>query len=83
MTTPSLYELVRRDLIAREHHDIKNFGAPTEAYTGRAAILDAYDSAIDLACYLRKVIEQMTVGDGRTDQPPRQSRFGDVPEYGQ
>lgn len=71
MTNLSIYELVRRDLLHREATDRANFGAPTEAYTGRAAILDAYDSAIDLACYLRRVIEDMTVGDLDT-----------VPEYG-
>lgn len=74
MTTTSIYELVRKDLLERERQDVANFGAPRLGYQGRAAILDAYDSAIDLACYLRQVIEGMTVGDGR---------FDEVPEYGQ
>lgn len=67
-----MYELVRRDLLAREQQDLKSFGAPTQAYRGRAAILDAYDGAIDLACFLRQVIEEMTIGDGTLD----------IPEYG-
>jgi hypothetical protein len=83
-TNASIYELVRRDLLAREQQDIQAFGAPTEAYIGRSAILDAYDSAIDLACYLRRVIEEMTLGDGRTDRRPGPQipDYG-VPEYGQ
>lgn len=47
-------ELVRTDLLHRE----KN--TPSAAYTGPAAILDAYDTALDLSCYLRQVIEEMT-----------------------
>lgn len=90
MSKPSTYELVRRDLLAREQQDLAAFGAPAEAYRGRAAILDAYDSAIDLACYLRQVIESMTAGTGRFDRPqPTQTAAGlrrdpevDVPEYG-
>lgn len=64
-TPPSTYELVRRDLIAREQQDIQSFGAAADTYRGRAAILDAYDGAIDLACYLRRLIEDMSIGDDR------------------
>jgi hypothetical protein len=64
----SIYELVRRDLLHREVTDRANFGTPTEVYTGDAALLDAYDSAIDLACYIRRIIENMTVGDGSFDK---------------
>lgn len=78
MTYLNNYELVRRDLLDREHRDTRDFGAPVDAYTGRAAILDAYDSAIDLACYLRRAIEDLTIGDGSHDR----RRNHDVPGYG-
>lgn len=72
VTTPSAYELVRRDLLRRENEDIKRFGAPASHYEGSEALLDAYDTALDLACVLRQFIENLTVGDGSHD----------VPEYG-
>lgn len=67
----SIYELVRRDLLHRESQDIAAYGNPRAPYTGNEALLDAYDSAIDQCVYLRTLIEQMTVGDGRFDKPDR------------
>lgn len=66
-TRPSIQEMVRRDLIWREQEGIRRYGTSLMAYNGRAAILDAYEEAMDLVCYLRQLIEEMTVGDGRFD----------------
>lgn len=63
MSTISIQELVRRDLLHRERENIRLYGSPVTAYTGRSAILDAYEEALDLCVYLRQVIEEMTIGD--------------------
>ena len=55
MTSLSIPELVRRDLLWREQQ------SSSSAYTGRAAILDAYEEALDLTIYLRQVIEELTI----------------------
>lgn len=62
MTYISNYELVRRDLLDREQDDLRRLGTPAVVYSGRSAILDAYQDAIDLVCYLRQVIEEMQIG---------------------
>lgn len=62
----SIPELVRRDLLHREKTDTEHLGAPSQHYSGPEGILDAYDDALSLACYLRQVIEEMTT----TDAPP-------------
>lgn len=73
MSTPTIFELVRKDLIARERDLINRFGTPSEPYTGgengAEALLDAYDEAINLALALRQLIENITVGDGIHDVP--------------
>lgn len=61
---PSIQELVRLDLVMRERLGQERYGTSLYAYNGRSAILDAYEEALDLALYLRQVIEEMTVGDG-------------------
>lgn len=67
----NIYDLVRRDLIDREQQDIKSLGAPRGPYVGSEALLDAYESALDQACHLRALIEEMTIGDGSLDRQPR------------
>ncbi len=63
MSQLSIQELVRRDLWHREQEGIRRYGTPLYPYNGRSALLDAYEEALDLAVYLRQVIEEMTVGD--------------------
>lgn len=69
MRPPSIQELVRVDLVARERLGQERYGTSLYAYNGRSAILDAYQEALDLACYLRQLIEEMTVGDGTIGDP--------------
>lgn len=69
MKNTSIQELVRADLVARERLGQERYGTSLYAYNGRSAILDAYQEALDLACYLRQLIEEMTVGDGTIDDP--------------
>lgn len=62
---------VRRDLEAREQLGIERYGTPLQPHNGRDALRDAYEEALDLACYLKQVlIEQEPPGAGpRTKYP--------------
>jgi hypothetical protein len=63
-TNISIQELVRKDLLWAEQQ-----GTLAEPYTGNEAILDAYEVAMDLVCYLRQLIEDMTIGEQLYRQP--------------
>lgn len=62
MPTPnnsvSIQSLVRHDLNVRERVGIQRYGTPLQAHNGRDALRDAYEEALDLACYLRQAIEE-------------------------
>lgn len=55
---PSIQELVRLDLVARETLGRHRYGTSLYPFNGRDALLDAYEEALDLACYLRQYIEE-------------------------
>jgi hypothetical protein len=78
ITSPSIQELVRRDIAWREEEGIRRYGTSLYPYNGRSAILDAYEEALDLAVYLRQVIEEMTAGkfDLKTASPQPTPRAG-------
>lgn len=52
----SVQELVRRDLVEREKVGIERYGMALFAHNGRDALRDAYEEALDLACYLRQAM---------------------------
>jgi hypothetical protein len=52
----SIQHMVRMDLLEREDHGIKEYGTPLQANNGRDALQDAYEEALDLACYLKQAI---------------------------
>jgi hypothetical protein len=53
---PSVQAAVRDDLTAREEYGIGLYGTPLQPFNGRDALRDAYEEALDLACYLRQLI---------------------------
>lgn len=55
-----IQSLVMYDLAARREVGIQRYGTPLQAHNGRDALRDAYDEALDLACYLRQLIEERT-----------------------
>lgn len=69
----SIQELVRLDLVHREQLGQERYGTSLHAYNGREAILDAYEEALDLCCYLRQVIEELTTIDPQTAVQPAPS----------
>jgi hypothetical protein len=59
---PSIQSLVRQDLEERERVGIQRYGTPLQAHNGRDALVDAYQEALDLACYVRQAIEERSGG---------------------
>lgn len=59
----SIQSMVRNDLLKREALGVSRYGTALQAFNGRDALRDAYEEALDLACYLRQVIEER---DART-----------------
>ena len=55
---PSIWQLVLRDMYQREQVGIMRYGTPLQAFNGRDALWDAYEEILDLAVYLRQVIEE-------------------------
>lgn len=55
---PSIHDLVAADLAARRELGRRRYGSLLQAGNGRDALLDAYQEALDLACYLRQAIEE-------------------------
>jgi hypothetical protein len=55
---PSIQGLVRADLEEREQVGIERYGTALQPFNGRDALRDAYEEALDLACYLRQAIEE-------------------------
>lgn len=54
----AIQSLVRADLETREQVGISRYGTSLQAHNGRDALRDAYEEALDLACYLRQLIEE-------------------------
>lgn len=54
----AVWELVMRDMEARNKFGIEKYGTPLQAFNGRDALKDAYEEALDLCVYLRTAIEE-------------------------
>lgn len=48
--------MVMEDLIKRMEKGIKDYGQALRAGNGRDALQDAYEEALDLACYLKQAM---------------------------
>lgn len=62
MPTPngavSVQSMVMADLETRLQVGIQRYGTPLQPHNGRDALRDAYEEALDLACYLRQAIAE-------------------------
>lgn len=52
----SIQQQVREDLVERERLGLARYGTKLYPNNGRDALRDAYEEALDLACYLRQVM---------------------------
>ena len=55
---PDIQSMVIDDLTARRLVGIERYGTALQAHNGRDALRDAYEEALDLACYLRQAIAE-------------------------
>lgn len=56
-----MQRMVRDDLYTREQLGIDRYGMALFAHNGRDALVDAYQEALDLACYLRQLLAERGV----------------------
>lgn len=54
----SVQDMVMSDLAVRKKIGIARYGTPLQPHNGRDALRDAYEEALDLACYLRQAIAE-------------------------
>jgi hypothetical protein len=55
---PDVQGRVIADIAARRSVGIERYGTPLQPFNGRDALRDAYEEALDLACYLRQALEE-------------------------
>lgn len=55
---PSVQGMVIDDLTVRLQVGIQRYGTALQPHNGRDALRDAYEEALDLACYLRQAIAE-------------------------
>jgi len=53
---PFVVDLVKADLDRRAEHGAVIYGTRLQPHNGRDALQDAYEEALDLACYLKQEI---------------------------
>lgn len=54
----AIRDLVITDLVARGVLGTERYGVPLQPHNGRDALRDAYEQALDQACYLRQALEE-------------------------
>jgi hypothetical protein len=52
----SIHDMVAADLAGRKAQGIRTYGGALQANNGRDALQDAYEEALDLACYLKQAM---------------------------
>lgn len=55
---PSIHDLVIEELTDRKKFGLRKYGTPLQAWNGRRASRDALDEVLDLAVYLRQMIQE-------------------------
>lgn len=51
-----IHRQVVKDLVARMDYGLELYRSPLQAGNGRDALVDAYQEALDLCCYLKQAI---------------------------
>ena len=59
---PFIQDLVIADMEARKQHGITKYGTALQSGNGRDMLKDAYEEALDLAVYLRGLIDERDHG---------------------
>ena len=51
-------DMVVADIMQRKAAGVEKYGVALQAHNGRSALQDAYEEALDMACYLKQAIEE-------------------------
>lgn len=62
MKQKAVWGLVIADMHDRDLDGVREYGVPLLTHNGRDALQDAYEEALDLAAYLRQLIEERKDG---------------------
>lgn len=57
-TGPHIHDLVIEDLVERKAFGVSKYGMALQAGNGRSMLLDAYQEVLDLAAYMRGLLEE-------------------------
>ncbi len=57
---PCVQDAVMADLEARKLLGVERYGTVLQPHNGRDALRDAYEEALDLACYLKQALMERT-----------------------
>lgn len=57
-TSTPIWELVLSDMKERNRIGTEKYGTPLQAFNSRNSLQDAYEEVLDLAVYLRQVLEE-------------------------
>jgi len=57
---PFVQDLVIADIEERKQHGIRKYGTALQSGNGRDMLLDAYEEALDLAIYLRGLLDEQS-----------------------
>lgn len=60
---PAIWDLVIADMRARDQVGAARYGTRLRPNNGRDALIDAYQEALDLCCYLRQAIFERDEGE--------------------
>lgn len=60
---PDVQSMVIADISTRREIGIGRYGTALQPRNGRDALRDAYEEALDLACYLRQAIAERDLGE--------------------
>lgn len=61
MTAKSSQSLVIEDLENRRQFGLKKYGVELFPHHGRSSLIEAYEEALDLACYLRAAMAELGI----------------------
>lgn len=67
---PPIHDLVSIDIQSRKRLGISRYGTPLQPHNRRDALRDAYEEVLDLAVYLRQLIEERVTPPTRSDENP-------------
>jgi hypothetical protein len=73
---PCIQDLVIADIDARKRVGLERYGTLLQPFNGRDALMDAYQEVLDLAVYLRQVLEERDRRAKITRLPPGDSGDG-------